>query len=68
MEVWERYYIELYTFEGGSQNLRGYTSLKNAIDYAQNKIKEGYDKVTIYDYKGRVDRVYWNINGEARRL
>ena len=61
MEVWETYYIELYTFEGGSQNLRGYTSLKNAIDYAQNKIKEGYDK-------GKVDRVYWNINGEARRL
>lgn len=68
MDGTKGYYLDLFAFEEGHRKLKVGECLKNAIKIAQKKIEEGYDKVSICDANGRIDRVYWNINGKACRL
>lgn len=62
------YYLLAHSFHIGDREYRSYDSLKCAIKYAKNLIKDDFDKVTIYDETGVVNRIYYNVNGQARRL
>lgn len=38
-----------------------------SVSVAMKMIQDGFDKVTIYDKNGRVERIYYNVNGKPRR-
>lgn len=62
------YHLVSYLFNAEFESDEIEDGLKDAISSAKNKIADGFDKVTIYDENGIINRVYYNVNGQARRL
>lgn len=62
------YHLVSYSFNAEFESEEIKEGLKEAISSAKNKIADGFDKVTICDEDGVVNRIYYNVNGQARRL
>lgn len=64
----EGYRLLSYLFSSEQKIVDNKTSFKEAIECAAKLIKDGFDKVTIFNKDGSVNRVYYNVNGKPQRL